>query len=173
VEGVVSVPPSVYDPLVQPRTGVRPREGEIAFAVSVSTLYDLTVGLIGWPVRLTRHSSPTEYTLTLANRTIGGPILNILATVLDPVTGQTELDTENPLFQIGGSGITSQKIGSHIDFAYQAAPLEGPGAGSEILRMYSRGGQLFFKAEDSGEQQIPIGDPPGPSMRWAHWMGGG
>jgi len=168
----VSVPPVVYDPLVQPRTGVRPREGEIAFAVSVSTLYDLTVGLIGWPVRFTRHSSPTEYTLTLANRTIGGPILNILATVLGD-DGQPELDTEHPLFQIGGSGITSQKIGSHIDFVYQAAPLEGPGAGSEILRMYSRGGQLFFKAEDSMEQQIPIGDPPGPSMRWAHWMGGG
>jgi hypothetical protein len=172
VEGVVSVPPVSYDPLVQPRTGVRPREGEIAFAVSVSTLYDLTVGLIGWPVRFTRHSSPTEYTLTLANRTIGGPILNILATVLGE-DGQPELDTEHPLFQIGGSGITSQKIGSHIDFAYQAAPLDGPGAGSEILRMYSRGGQLFFKAEDSIEQQIPIGDPPGPSMRWAHWMGGG
>ncbi len=169
----MSVPPSVYDPLVQPRTGVRPREGEIAFAVSVSTLYDLTVGLIGWPVRFTRHSSPTEYTLTLANRTIGGPILNILATVLNETTGQPELDTEHPLFQIGGSGITSQRIGQYIDFSYLPSAPEGPGAGSDTLRMYSRGGQLFFKAEDSMEQQIPIGDPPGPSMRWAHWMGGG
>ena len=167
----MSVPPTVYDPLVQPRTGVRPREGEIAFAVSVSTLYDLTVGLIGWPVRLTRHSSPEEYTLTLANRTIGGPILNILATVLDPVTGQPELDTEHPLFQIGGNGITSQRIGQYIDFSY--LPEKPPSPEPNTLRMYSRSGELYFQIAGSLEQKIPITDPPGPSVRWAHWMGGG
>lgn len=167
----MSVPPPVYIPPVQPREGVRPREGEIAFAVSVSTLYDLTTGLVGWPVRFTRHSSPTEYTLTLANRTIGGPILNILATVLNEITGEPELDTEHPLFQIGGNGITSQKIGAYIDFVDQVDPPANPEA--DILRMYSRDSGLYFKLEDGVEQQIPLGDPPGPSMRWAHWMGGG
>lgn len=148
---------------------VQPREGDIAFAVSVGTLYDLTIGQIGWDVRLTRHSSPDKFTLTLSNRTPGGPILNIVPTLADG-----SLDLAHPIFQISGQGVHSQTVGGWVDFRHQPGGTpSSPGAGSNILRMYARGGQLFFKAEDSAEQQIPVGQPPGPSMRWAFWMGGG
>jgi hypothetical protein len=165
----------VLDPVldaIEPRAGVgvRPREGEIAFAVSVATLYDLTLGRIGWGVRLTQHSHDEEYTLTLANRTPGGPILNILATNPDGT-----LNTADPVFQVWNSGVSAQKVGGYLDLRYQEPGTpENPGPGSNTLRMYSRDGQLYFRVEDSTvEQQIPIGDPPGPSVRWAHWMGGG
>lgn len=124
--------------------------------------------MIGWPVRFTRHSSPSLYTLTLANRTPGGPILNILRTLPNGT-----LDTANPIFSVSGYGVMSQKIGGYLDFAYQDPAPPGPGPATDLLRMYARGGQLFFKAEDSAEQQIPIGEPPGPGLRWAHWLGGG
>lgn len=148
---------------------VQPREGEIAFALSVNTLYDLTIGRVAWPVRFTRHSHPTDYTLTLANRTPGGPILNILP--VNPDTG--ELDVNNPILQIFESGIQSQFIGGFIDFAFQSPAPPFPGAGTDTLRLYSRGGRLFYKTQDSGEQEIASGPSVGPTMRWAYWMSGG
>jgi hypothetical protein len=150
---------------------VQPREGEVAFAVSVATLYDLTIGRVAWPVRFTRHRSVDQPTLTLANRQPGGPILNILP--INPETG--DLDTEHPIFVVLESGIQSQQIGGWIDLSYQPAGTPAPpGAGTDTLRMYAREGGLFFRTEDSPlEQQIPVGDPPGPSVRWSFWMSGG
>jgi len=107
--------------------------------------------------------------LTLANRQPGGPILNILA--INPETG--DLDTANPIFQVLESGIQSQQIGGWIDLSYQDGIPPAPGVGTNVLRMYSRGPALFFRAEGSGEQIIPITAPPGPTMRWSYWMSGG
>lgn len=145
-----------------------PREGDVAFAVSVATLYDLTMGRTAWDVRLTRHSSPDKATLTLANRTPGGPILNILPWNWD------DLPPPPPIFAIGNTGLTSMVVNGYLDLREQDPAPAAPAAGSDTLRMYMRAGQLWFKIDGSPEeQQIPIGAPPGPSVRYAFWMGGG
>jgi hypothetical protein len=136
------------------------REGDIAFAVNVQTIWDLLMGLYDMRVRLTRHSSPTEATLTLANRTAGGPILRFLDHTL-----------ENTTMEITAAGFTSARVGSYFDWAYQAVAPGNPTAGH--LRVYSRDGNLYFKAPVGGEQQIPIGLPPGPSKRREYWYSGG
>lgn len=149
---------------------IQPRDGEIAYAISVGTLYDLTVGKVGWPVRFTRHSSPTDPTLTLANRTPGGPILNVVKIIVNPDSTITTI----PVFTINEGGIDQMKVGGFLDLAYQPTGTpDAPGAGTDTLRMYSRGGQLYFKAEDSAEQPIPIGEAAGSGLRWSFWMGGG
>jgi len=147
---------------VAPPAGtVYPHDGDVAFAVSVATLYDLTTGAVGWPVRLTRHSSPTAYTLSLANRTPGGPILNIM-----------NWDLSQSIFTVKESGVSSMQVGGYLDLGYQAPPPTAPPAST--LRMYSHDDQLFFKVPGSeAEQHIPIGQEPGPSMRYGFWMGGG
>lgn len=145
---------------------VIPREGEIAFAVSVATLYDMTLGRINWPVwlRKTDIREPLVPPLTLSNVTPGGSCLDILsADGLTVVTRFTNL------------GIDHTQVGSHIDLHYvpEGQP-PAPGAGTQNLRMYARGGQLYFKAEDSLEQQIPVGSPEAGSVwRHAYWFAGG
>jgi hypothetical protein len=154
-------------------TNVIPHEGDLAFAVSVSTLYDLTVGLATWPVYLTKHSHATTPTLTLRNLTPGGPVLDILG---------WDGDSWEIVTRFTGEGIARTQVGEYIDFKYQPDHLganppfsnpPSPGAGTDTIRMYARGGQLYFKAEESDEQQIPVGDPPGPSLRYSYWMSGG
>lgn len=144
-------------------TSVIPREGEIAFAISVSTLYDLTVGRVGWPVRFTRNNSADRATLTLRNQTPGGPVLDIL-----DWTG-TQIVT-----QFTNTGIDHTEVGGYLDFHYQPAGVPvAPGAGTDTLRMYSRDGQLYFKAEDSPEVHVPLGEVEGPTLRYAYWLSGG
>ena len=142
---------------------VQPREGEIAFAVSVATLYDLTIGRVGWPVRLTRHSSGSDFTLTLANRTPGGPVLNVLDWTLT-----------KSVFQVNEGGMSAAQVSGYLDLLDQHGPPPAPAIDSELLRMYHRNGQLYFKVSGNPvEQQIPIGEPPGPSAHYAFWFGGG
>lgn len=148
---------------------MQPKEGDVAFAVSVATLYDLTIGATGWPVRLTQHGDPVKPTLTLANRVAGGPVLNILPWNWNLIT-----PTPPPIFSIGNDGITSMQVGGHMDLLDQVTPPPAPSPTSDMLRMYHRGGQLFFQvAGIPGEQQIPIGQPPGTTLRYSFWMGGG
>jgi hypothetical protein len=137
-------------------------EGEVAFAANVQTLLDLTFGRVGWPVRLTRHSHATNATLTLANRTPGGPILKIV-----------EEDLLTTVMLVTKSGLQISRVGQYVDLTSQGSAPAGPGIGSGLLRMYARLGGVYFKAEDGVEQQIPVGPPPGPSMRWSFWMSGG
>lgn len=156
------------DPLYPPGLNNVPREGDVAFAVSVATLYDLTIGRVGWDVRLTAHSHPTKPTLTLANRFPGGPVLNILPWnwFLDP--------SAPPVFAIDGNGVSSMQVSGYLDLREQVPTPGPPPVGSDTLRMYHRNGQLWFKTDGSDiEHQIPIGEPPGPSVRYAFWMGGG
>lgn len=139
----------------------------------MATLYDLTTGQVGWDVRLTRHSDPLKPTLTLANRTPGGPILNILPwDYFQP--RPPGVPPPQPIFAIGGAGISSMQIAGYLDLQGQSPPPPAPATGSDVLRMYHRAGQLWFKVDGSDvEQQIPIGSPPGPSVRYAFWLGGG
>ncbi len=144
------------------------REGDSAFAVQVQTIFDLLEGLYDMAVRLTRHSSPTVATLRLANRTIGGPILEILAMNLDG-----SFDEANPVLVVRDTGADVMRVGGFFDWTYQAVAPAAPGAGTGLLRMYARAGQLYFKAEDGAELQIPLGPPPGPTKRREYWYSGG
>lgn len=147
---------------------VQPREGDVAFAVSVATLYDLTIGKVGWDVRFTRHSHPTKPTLTLANRTPGGPVLEILP--FDFAINPDAL----PIFVISNQGVSSMTVNGYLDMVNQTPPPPAPLVGSQMLRMYHRGGALFFKLPGTEEeQQIPIGPSPGTDLRYAFWFGGG
>ena len=140
------------------------REGDTAFAAQVQQIWDLLQGLFDMSVRLTRHSHATEATLRLANRTIGGPVLEIL---------DHNLNEASPVFVLNESGVQTFRVGGYFDWTYQGAAPAAPGTGTGLLRMYARNGQLYFKAEGSGEQQIPIGAPPGPSKRREYWYSGG
>lgn len=147
---------------------VQPREGDVAFAVSVATLYDLTIGRIGWDVRLTRWAHATKPTLTLANRVPGAPVLSIL-----PWDFQINPDAL-PVFEISNQGVSSMTVQGYLDLVNQVPAPSAPPSGSGMLRMYHRGGQLFFKLPGTEEeQQIPIGTPPGETFRYAFWFGGG
>ena len=69
-------------------------------------------------------------------------------------------------------GLSSSRITGYMDWKYQTSSPPPPGTGSQTIRMYARGGQLYFKVEGvSTEQQIPVGTPPGPSMRYSWWTG--
>lgn len=140
------------------------REGDTAFAVQLQTLWDLLEGLYDMAVRLTRHSHASVATLRLANRVPGGPILEIL---------DHNLDEENPVFTITESGAQVFRVGGYFDWVYQGVAPPAPGIGTQRLRMYARAGQLYFKAEDGAEQQIPLGAPPGPAKRREYWYSGG
>lgn len=148
----------------------QPKEGDVAFAVSVNTLYDLTIGRVGWDVRLTQHSHPTKATLTLANRTPGGPVLNIM-----PWNWNSDPSSPlPPVFAIGNDGVSSIQIQGHLDLYEQTPPPAAPAVGSDLLRMYYADGKLLFKTDGNEvPQEIPIGPAPGPSLRYAFWMGGG
>jgi len=98
---------------------VQPREGDVAFAVSVATLYDLTIGRVAWDVRLTRWSSPDKATLTLANRTPGGPVLNILP--WDFYLTPPGHPLPPPILSISNDGISSMRVGGYIDLLEQAS----------------------------------------------------
>jgi hypothetical protein len=135
--------------------------GDQAEGFNVQNLTDLVKGLFGFPVSLTRHSG-AEPTLKLRNRQAGAPILEMYAP--DGVT---------LVYQFLTTGLASQTIVGYQDFTYYGGSSSpaAPGPGTGKLRMYARGGQLFFKAEGSAEQQIPIGLPPGPSLRYGFWSG--
>lgn len=137
------------------------REGDLAFAWNIRNIADVLQGAKGIPVRLTRWSHPTTPTLSLVNRTAGGPILAIY-----------EEDQVTPVLIVTKSGLASTRVGGYLDFQFQSVAPVAPGAATGRIRMYARAGNLYFKVEGSGEQQIPIGPPPGPSTRYAFVIGG-
>lgn len=141
-------------------TLLQPQDGDLAYAWNVNNLYDLIKGRTGYPVKLTKHSDAVEPTLQLANLTTGGPVLEILGH--DGVT-RVMLISEN--------GMSAMPISGYMDWRYQSVAPAAPGAGTQTIRMYARAGQLYFKVEGSAEQQIPIGTPPGPSARYAWYVG--
>lgn len=132
--------------------------GDLAEAWNVQRLIDLIKGIFGFPVKLIAHRGD-QATLTLRNLQAGAPVLEIF--------GSTGVD---PLFRIADDGLEAAKFSKWIDWVYQSSTVPAPGAGTGLLRMYARGGQLFFKAEGSAEQQIPVGQPPGPSLRYGFWQ---
>jgi len=159
--------------LRQGTQGVIPRQGDIAFAVSVSTLYDLTLSLIHWPVwfRKTNTVDLQASALTLSNVIPGGACLNILSA-----------DNTTIVTQFTNEGIYQTHIEGWIDFHYQVDPEHPtigadpptPPVGSNDIRMYARDGRLWFKVPGiDTPQRIPFGDPPGPSARVTYWMAGG
>lgn len=155
---------------------VIPREGEIAFARSVSTLYDLTLGLVNWPVWLRKTSiqAPMSPPLVLSNKVDGGACLDILNYLED---------RENPVTRFTNRGIHNTEVGGWMDFHYQTEIVDGeevpmdpatPALDSEIIRMYAKDGGLYFKLPGIGiPQQMLIGEPPGPAARFTYWMAGG
>ena len=109
---------------------------------------------------MTAHSHPTIATLTLRNRTPGGPVLDIINSA-----GQTVL-------HLTEQGFTELNIGSWIDLAYQGAKTPGPPAST--LRLYARGGDLFYQAPGVDEEQrLDFGEAEGPHWGWSYWMSGG
>lgn len=151
--------------------GVVPRSGEIAFAVSVSTLYDLTLGNIQWAVWFRKTTSPTpgnpdETTLTLSNRVPGGAVLDIL-----------NADEDEVVTRFTNEGLYQTEIGGWVDFHYQPAPPNDPPAplpGSDEIRMYAADGRLWFKVPGNPTPLlIPFDTPPGPAHHVTYWMGGG
>lgn len=139
--------------------------GDLAESWNVQRLVDLVKGVFGYPVSFTRHAG-LEPTLRLRNLVLGAPVLEI-------VGANWPGDGSDPILQITEQGVTQQLIGGYLDFTYQDSTVPGPGAGSEMLRLYSRDGQLYFKAEGSSEQQIPSVAPGGPTatLRYGFWQG--
>jgi hypothetical protein len=126
--------------------------------VSVSTLYDLTIGKIGWPVRLTAHSHPSLATLTLRNLTPGGPVLDIIDYQGNTVLHLTE------------QGFQEVNVGGWIDLAYQGSMANPP---ANTLRLYSRGGSLYYRVPGADEQRLLFGPSEGSNWGWSYWMSGG
>lgn len=151
---------------------VIPREGEIAFAVSVRTLYDLTIGQINWPVwlRKTDPTDPTAPPLTLTNSVPGGAVLDIL-----------NWDNTKLITRFTNQGLYQTKIGGYLDFHYQVPPPVAPETGSNEIRMYSAPdpnppftARLWFKVPGNETPQlIPFDAPPGPPARYSYWLVGG
>ena len=162
-------------PNLMPREGVIPRQGDIAFAVSVSTLYDLTLGLIHWPVwfKKTNTTNPMTPALTLTNAVDGGACLDIL---------NVDYDFEHPVTRFTNRGIHQTHIEGWIDFHYQTDPddptapadPDAPELGSNDIRMYAKDGHLWFKVPGNPTPlMIPFDVPPGPPARFTYWMAGG
>lgn len=133
--------------------------GDLAEAWNIQRLIDLIKGVFGYPVSLTKHSGPLA-TLKLRNGLAGAPILDVVG-----VNG-TDL-----VLRITDQGLSTSRISTYLDLSYQSAAPSAPLAGTNTLRVYSRNGQLYFKTPASIEQQIPIGLPPGPSLRYGFWQG--
>lgn len=134
-------------------------EGDIAFAWQVQQLSDIFMGIRPFNPRFTAWSHPTTATLRVANRTAGGPIAEFLTHNLD----QTVL-------LIDESGIKQANVGGWLDWENLGADPSSPAVGSNDVRMYAKGNQMWFRFPGSAPQQIPIGPPPGPSLRYAFWM---
>lgn len=159
-------------PSLMSRSGVIPREGDVAFAVSVSTLYDLTLGTIHWPVwfRKTNSKSPTTPSLTLSNVVDGGVCLDILS-----------WDNQEVITRFTNQGIYQTHISGWLDFHYQTDPETGnpadpptPELGSNDIRMYAKEGKLWFLVPGNDTPLlIPFDTPPGPPARYTYWMAGG
>lgn len=153
---------------------VIPRAGEIAFAISVSTLYDLTVGQVNWPVwlRKTNMVDPMDPPLTLTNSVDGGACLDIL-----------NWDNTKLITRFTNQGLYQTQIGGYLDFIYQAPPPDAPELPDEAdrIRMYAAidpdhpelGPQLWFKIPGGPPQLIPTSTPTAPQARYAYWIGGG
>lgn len=110
-------------------------------------------------VRLTAWSDPDTATLRLANRTAGAPIVEVMNSTL----------TETVLL-IDDSGINEANVSGWLDWENLGADPAAPLVGSNDVRMYAKGNQFWFRFPGSAPQQIPIGPPPGPTMRYAFWM---
>lgn len=139
------------------------RDGDLAFAWNVENIADVLEGKRAMNVRLTRHSHAVDPTLKLANLNAAGPILEL-------VDGSSVGAPR--VMMADRTGWRQFAMNGFMDLKYQGVAPSAPGASTGILRMYVRAGQLYFKAEGSGELQIPVGTPPGPMVRHAFWMGG-
>jgi hypothetical protein len=139
---------------------IRVNEGDSAFAWNVQQVADILLGQRATRVRFTKWGHLTEPSLQVANR-LEGPILELLGA-----------DLVTRVMLVDQSGVRSTKVNGYFDFKFQAAAPDAPGAGTDTIRFYARDGQFWFKSEASGELQIPIGPPPGSSLRWGFWMAG-
>lgn len=140
---------------------VQVNEGDTAFAWNVQQIADILTGQRATRVRLTKWSHPTYPSLQVANRSTvpGAPILELLAS-----------DLITRVMLVDQSGVRSTKVNGYFDFQFQGAAPAAPGVGTQTIRFYARAGQFYFKVEGSVEQQIPVGAPPGPGVRWSFWM---
>jgi len=136
-------------------------DGDLAYAWNVQNIEDILKGRRAYPIHLTKHSDIAVPTLTLQN----------LAGSTSPILLIYQEDGTTEVMRVTRAGIVTSKIAGWFDFAYQAAAPSAPGTGTQIIRMYARAGQLYFKVEGGVEQQIPTGLPPGPTMRYGFWMG--
>jgi len=110
-------------------------------------------------VRLTANNSLTDATLLVANRAPGGPIAEFLNN-----------DLTKTVMLIDETGINRANVGGWLDWQAQVSDPAGPDIGSNLIRMYTKGGQFWFRLPGGSPQQIPVGAPPGPSLRYAYWM---
>lgn len=135
--------------------------GDLAEAWNVQRLVDLIKGVFGYPVSLTKHAGP-QATLKLRNGLAGAPVLDVVG-----------YDGTTLIFRISDQGISQQLVGGYVDWDYQTGSPPAPGAGSGLLRLYARGGNLYYKAEGSAEQLIPsvAPNPLTSSLRYASWQG--
>lgn len=117
------------------------------------------MGIRAASVRFTAWSHPTTATMRVANRTAGGPIAEFL-----------NHDLTQTLLLIDETGINKANVGGWLDYKQQATDPAAPAIGSNDVRMYAKGSQFWFRFPGSAPQQIPIGAPPGPSLRYAFWM---
>ena len=123
-------------------------------------LADIFEGIRPTAVRFTAWSSLTTASLRVANRTTGGPIAEFL-----------NHDLTQTVLLIDESGINHGNIGGYLDWSAQVSDPAGPAIGSGLIRMWTRAGQFWFRLPGGSPQQIPVGAPPGPSLRYAYWIG--